>query len=167
VVARVSSPVFVGRVAEIGELEAAFQRAAAGQPVTVVVAGEAGVGKTRLVAELVNRSAGEGVTALAGACLNVGDGVLPYAPVVEVLRQLHRSLDEDELSRVLGEAGDYLARLVPELASPHGDGQRTERDPPGRMFELVQVPSAPLTNSSAWPRSSRMCVHLILVVNAG
>ncbi len=53
---RVSSPVLVDRDAEVAQLRAALQRAAAGQPATVVVAGEAGVGKTRLVAELVGNA---------------------------------------------------------------------------------------------------------------
>ena len=47
---RVSSPVLVGRDAEVARLKAALERAAAGRPAVVVVAGEAGVGKTRLVA---------------------------------------------------------------------------------------------------------------------
>jgi DNA-binding NtrC family response regulator len=54
---RVSSPVLVGRDAEAAQLRAALERAAAGEPAIVVV-GEAGVGKSRLVAELL-RHAGE------------------------------------------------------------------------------------------------------------
>ena len=55
---RVSSPVLVGRAAEAAQLWAAFERAQAGSPATVVVAGEAGVGKTRLVTELIGRADG-------------------------------------------------------------------------------------------------------------
>ena len=50
---RVVSPVFIGRGAELGRLEAALDGAAAGEPAVVIVAGEAGVGKSRLVAELL------------------------------------------------------------------------------------------------------------------
>ena len=46
---RVSCPVLVGRDAEVARLRAAIERAVAGQPATVLVAGEAGIGKTRLV----------------------------------------------------------------------------------------------------------------------
>ena len=53
---RVSSPVLAGRAAEAAQLWAAFERAQAGSPATVVVAGEAGVGKTRLVTELIGRA---------------------------------------------------------------------------------------------------------------
>jgi len=49
---RVASPTFVGRVEELQVLEAARRRAADGEPAVVLVGGEAGVGKTRLVAEL-------------------------------------------------------------------------------------------------------------------
>ncbi|HEX8860480.1 MAG TPA: AAA family ATPase, partial [Actinomycetes bacterium] len=50
-VQRISSPVLVGRAPELARLAAALERAAAGAPATVLVAGEAGVGKTRLLAE--------------------------------------------------------------------------------------------------------------------
>jgi len=86
---RVSCPVLVGRGAEVARLRAAIERAAAGQPATVLVAGEAGIGKTRLVTEAASyAAAGLGVVALAGGCLDVGEGVLAYAPVVEALRPL-------------------------------------------------------------------------------
>jgi len=52
---RVASPALVGRVKELQALEAAWGRAANGEPAVVLVGGEAGVGKTRLVAELTTR----------------------------------------------------------------------------------------------------------------
>src|SRR6266542_3503660 len=110
VVRRVSCPVLVGRAAEVARLRAALERAAAGEP-AVVVAGEAGVGKTRLVAELLHDAADGGVVALTGGCLDVGDGVLAYAPLVEALRQLARVLEPGELERVLGGARAAPARL--------------------------------------------------------
>ena len=54
---RVSSLVLVGRAAEAAQLWAAFERAQAGSPAPVLIAGEAGVRKTRLVTELVGRCA--------------------------------------------------------------------------------------------------------------
>jgi nitrogenase subunit NifH len=50
--------------------------------------GEAGIGKTRLVAELTARCVADGTKVLAGGCVPVGDGALPYAPIVEALRTL-------------------------------------------------------------------------------
>jgi predicted ATPase len=137
---RVSSPALVGRAAEAARLGAAFERAAAGQTTVVVVAGEAGVGKTRLVAELADRVRRQGALALAGGCLDVGDGVVAYAPVVEALRPLPGLLAPEELERVLGGARAELARLVPELAAPGTtppDGPGAGATVPGRLFELL------------------------------
>jgi DNA-binding CsgD family transcriptional regulator/tetratricopeptide (TPR) repeat protein len=134
---RVSSPVLVGRDAEVARLTAALERAAAGRPAILVVAGEAGVGKTRLVAELLGEAGERGAVALSGGCLDVGEGVLAYAPLVEALRPLVGVLDAAELERVLGGARGELARLVPELGSP--DGGRPPEAPlaPMRLFELL------------------------------
>jgi DNA-binding CsgD family transcriptional regulator/tetratricopeptide (TPR) repeat protein len=139
---RVSSPVFVGRAAEVAQLEMTLRQVVAGASATVVVSGEAGVGKTRLVTELINRAAGLGAVTLTGACLDVGDGVLPYAPLTEAFRRLATGLTEAELDWVLGEARGYLTRLVPEFGppeqpgpveSPAGGGLGT----PGQLFALM------------------------------
>lgn len=139
VVVRVSSPVFVGRANELAVLDGVLQLAVGGHPATAVIAGEAGVGKTRLVAELVDRASGQGISCLSGACLNVGDDVLPLAPMAEVLRQLRTAFDESDLARVLGDGRTYLARLVPELGTQPGEHQAVDAEPatPGRMFELI------------------------------
>jgi DNA-binding CsgD family transcriptional regulator len=133
---RVSCPVLVGRDAEVARLRAAIERAAAGQPATVLVAGEAGIGKTRLVSEAAGCATGLGVVALAGGCLDVGEGVLAYAPVVEALRPLARILGAAELERVLGDARDELTLLVPELGprNPAGPGGPLA---PSQLFELL------------------------------
>jgi AAA ATPase domain len=121
---RVSSPVLVGRDAEVAQLRSVLRRAAAGQSATVVVAGEAGVGKTRLVAELL-RYAGElGAVPLSGGCLDVGEGVLAYAPMMEALRPLGRVIDPGELERVLGGARGELARWCRSSARRPGGSRR-------------------------------------------
>src|SRR5215831_12416022 len=134
---RVSSPVLVGRAAEAAQLWAAFERAQAGSPVTVLVAGEAGVGKTRLVTEMIGRVREQGALALVGGCLDVGEGVVAYAPVAEALRSFAAAVDATELERVLGGARAELARLVPKLGAeasvPPAPGELV----PGRLFELL------------------------------
>jgi predicted ATPase len=132
---RVSCPVVVGRDAEAAQLRAALERAAGGQPAIVVVTGEAGVGKTRLVHDLVCRAGG--AVALTGGCLDVGDGVLAYAPLVEALRPLVGLLDAAELERVLGGARGELARLVPELGGAAGTRPAEAPLAPMRLFELL------------------------------
>ena len=137
---RVSSPTFVGRVEQLRRLQAALERAAAGAPATVLVSGEAGVGKTRLVGEFSARAAAAGARVLVGGCIQLGEGALPYAPIVEALRPLPRSLEPDELRRLAGPAPAELGRLLPELLGPGdlpadagvvvGTGQ-------ARLFELL------------------------------
>jgi predicted ATPase len=85
---RGSSPTFVGRVEELQTLEAAGKRATDGEPAVVLVGGEAGVGKTRLITELTGRLTAHGTRILPGGCVPIGEGALAYAPVVEALRTL-------------------------------------------------------------------------------
>jgi DNA-binding CsgD family transcriptional regulator/tetratricopeptide (TPR) repeat protein len=131
---RVSSPVFVGRVRETAQLRAALERARSGSPAVVVVGGEAGVGKSRLLGELRRQARELDVLTLAGGCLDVGEGVVPFAPIVEALRPVAALLEPAELEQVLGGARAELARLVPELAV--GD-QPSGALLPGRLFELL------------------------------
>ncbi|HEY2284164.1 MAG TPA: AAA family ATPase, partial [Streptosporangiaceae bacterium] len=81
-------------------------------------------------------AAGLGAIALAGGCLDVGEGVLAYAPMVEALRPLAGLLGPGELERVLGGAGEELARLVPELAARDAAGRAGQLEP-SRLFELL------------------------------
>lgn len=76
---------FVDRGRELAQLEAAFQRAAGGHPSAIVVAADAGVGKSRLLHEFASRVGGH---VLWGACLPISERGLPFAPFVEVLRSL-------------------------------------------------------------------------------
>jgi DNA-binding CsgD family transcriptional regulator/tetratricopeptide (TPR) repeat protein len=106
---------FVGRRAELGRLEAAFAYAARGEPVTLCVGGEAGVGKTRLVTRFAGQALGTGGRVLLGGCIELGEGSLPYAPLVEALRGLGRELEPAALDELVGPGRPLLARLLPEL----------------------------------------------------
>jgi predicted ATPase len=89
--ARISSPVFVGRGEELQRLQAALDGATAGTVGTVLVGGEAGVGKSRLLAEFRAGSASAGVRVLEGGSVDLGDGARPYDPFVAALRPWLRS----------------------------------------------------------------------------
>ena len=118
---RGASPTFVGRVEELELLEAARRRAADGEPAVVLVGGEAGIGKTRLVAELTNRCAAHGTRVLSGGCVPVGEGALPYAPIVEALRSLVADFGVAAARELVGPSWPELARLLPALGkSPRG-----------------------------------------------
>jgi DNA-binding CsgD family transcriptional regulator/tetratricopeptide (TPR) repeat protein len=147
--ATLTSPSFVGRTEELARLGAAVDRAAAGTPTTVLVGGEAGVGKTRLVGELVASARRAGATVLVGGCVELGGEGMPFAPLIEALRAFVRDLDEPALARLVpGRARAELARLLPELAAPDGPGTgerpASGGDPGpwsdrGRLFELLLV----------------------------
>src|ERR1700751_129952 len=85
-VGRISSPRFVGRAAELDALERLLARAASGSGRAVLVAGEAGIGKSRLVSELEERARGRGGCGLVGGCGEVGEGELAFAPIISALR---------------------------------------------------------------------------------
>jgi AAA ATPase domain len=132
---RVASPTFVGRTEELQTLEVARRRAADGEPAVVLVGGEAGIGKTRLIAELTTHCATDGTRVLAGGCVPVGDGVLPYAPIVEALRSLPAELGVDAVRELVGPSWPELARLLPDLGEPEvgPTGQAAQ----ARLFELL------------------------------
>ncbi|NEK57649.1 AAA family ATPase [Geodermatophilus sabuli] len=76
----------VGRAEELTRLLAAVDRALEGRAGGVLLAGDAGVGKTRLLDELSARAAGRGIRVLTGHCVDLGDVGLPYLPFVDLLR---------------------------------------------------------------------------------
>jgi tetratricopeptide (TPR) repeat protein len=80
--------VFIGRARELGELERALETAQAGTGATVLVAGEAGIGKTRLASELARRARGAGFEVLVGRSIDLVGTELPYQPFAEALRPL-------------------------------------------------------------------------------
>jgi DNA-binding CsgD family transcriptional regulator len=118
----------VGRREELEALEAALGRAVAGARETVLVAGEAGVGKSRLVGELLARAGSVGATALRAGCIELEGGGIPFGPLVEMLRSLAGGADGEELASVLGPARPELGRLVPELADPATGTEPGARD---------------------------------------
>ncbi|MGI5288815.1 helix-turn-helix transcriptional regulator [Nonomuraea polychroma] len=126
------SPLFVGRARELAVLGDALARARAEVPSTVLVGGEAGVGKTRLVGEFIDRA--DDAMVLVGGCLELGTEGLPFAPFTAVLRGLVRKLGRDGVAALVpGGATRGLARLLPEFGEPDKDGPEAR----ARLFELV------------------------------
>ena len=105
----------VGRDAELSMVAGRLGGAAEGAPGVVVVAGDAGLGKTRLVREVAAQARDRGWTVLAGGCLELSEGATMLAPVAQVLRGLARDRGEAELARLLEGPARRLARLAPEL----------------------------------------------------
>ncbi|MDJ0460809.1 helix-turn-helix transcriptional regulator [Streptomyces sp. H27-C3] len=128
------SPVFVGRADELAQLTDALARATAGEPQTLLVGGEAGVGKTRLIEEFLSAACREGVVVAEGGCVEIGAEGLPFAPFSTALRALRRRLPDEVATAAAGQEGE-LARLLPELGETTR-GQHTE-DGMTRLFELT------------------------------
>lgn len=129
---------FVGRAEEFNRLMTAYHLASSGQTQIVILAGEAGIGKTRLAAEFLQWATAQGAEVLSGRAFETG-GELPYQPLAQLLRQ---RLDQEqtpadllsetwlaELSRLLPELRDRC----PELPQPQPD-EATAR---GRLLEAI------------------------------
>jgi DNA-binding CsgD family transcriptional regulator/tetratricopeptide (TPR) repeat protein len=131
----------VGRQVELALLDELLGEARAGEPVTVLICGEAGAGKTRLVTEVTAAAREPGTRTLVGSCTAVGRWSFAFAPFVEALRPVVREL---AISGGGGgrPVGPGLTRLVPGLG-----GGAAGRDPPDpglfgvsaqlRLFEEV------------------------------
>jgi DNA-binding CsgD family transcriptional regulator/tetratricopeptide (TPR) repeat protein len=135
---RGSSPVFVGRVEELERLEAACVATGNGSPAVVLLGGEAGVGKTRLITELTGRITAHGTRALSGGCVPIGEGALAYAPVVEALRTLVADLSAGAVRELIGPSWPEMAHLLPALGDPAAGGSPGQaKHATARLFELV------------------------------
>ncbi len=143
---RASSPVLVGRGEQMAALEAALDSVRQGEPSAVLLGGEAGVGKTRLVREFGDAVAA-GARVLIGGCMQLGADGLPYAPFTATFRGLIREMGADAFAALLpGRAIRELARLLPELGAPAADGDpETARS---RLFEEVLSALEALTRQS-------------------
>ena len=138
---------FLGRTAELAVLAGAWRRAAAGERQVVVLAGEPGIGKTRLVNEFALAAHAEGARVLYGRCQpELG---VPYQPFMDALGLYLRGCGDEELAAQMRDWGGELARMVPGLARrlphlppPPAADAETER------YQLFQAVSNLLSRAS-------------------
>ncbi len=136
--------VFVGREEELERLQQLWKEATAGERRVALLAGEPGIGKTRLAVELAVRTGESGGVVLAGRCDE--DLGVPYQPFVEALRHYVTSAENRRLGRYAGE----LARLLPELTEFVGDLPEPLRsDPETERYRLFDALAAWLADVSA------------------
>ncbi|HYB26184.1 MAG TPA: AAA family ATPase [Solirubrobacteraceae bacterium] len=126
---RIVSPLFVGRREELAALQGVLDQAVAGHAATVLIAGDAGVGKTRLIDEFRRRVTAGAVRWMHGDCVPMGEHQLPYAPITGALRNLSHGSDEDRARLDTPE----FARLLPEL------GLKAADQPPSVQDSLAQA----------------------------
>ena len=136
---RSTSRVLVGRDGALSHLEALLDEAVtAGRLTTALVEGPAGMGKTRVVAELAERLRSRDVAVLVGHCVAQGGQTLPFAPLVDLLNDLVRREGATEVRRWAGPGAAELGRLVPALLGEH------KAEPPGsggssRLFQALST----------------------------
>jgi DNA-binding CsgD family transcriptional regulator/tetratricopeptide (TPR) repeat protein len=130
----------VGREIELAELEAVLADASAGRPSIAFLAGESGVGKTRLLSEFERRaSAGDPpARVIGGDCVELGEGELPYAPIVAALRPLARQHDQ-VLDDLPAATRAELGALIPGLGGAAAPTRQLDSDDAAqaRLFEAL------------------------------
>jgi hypothetical protein len=111
----------------------------------LLIGGDAGVGKTRLVEEAAERARESGHTVLVGGCLNVSEDAAPLAPFVEAMRTLIGALSPTELDEVIGPAAEVIGLILPGAGA--GPQQDSAGDPSSqaRLFEHLLGVLARLT----------------------
>jgi class 3 adenylate cyclase len=126
-----------GRDAEYEQVEIAWKEASTGARRAVLVAGEPGIGKTRLAAELGRAVDRDGGFVLFGRC---DDGLgVPYQPFVEALAHVVGHAPDAELAALLGPGAGELCRLVPELAQRLPGLAPTTSDPETERYLLFEA----------------------------
>jgi len=137
---------FVGRKGELEVLRGAWRHARSARRRLVLLAGEPGIGKTRLTSELAREAHDEG-TVLYAACQE--EALVSFQPFIEALRHYARSTELDS-ARALGPGAGELARLIPELASAlPARPATTPGEPETRRYLMFDAVSALLTEASA------------------
>ncbi|HYM96040.1 MAG TPA: AAA family ATPase, partial [Candidatus Sulfotelmatobacter sp.] len=132
---RVLCPTLVGRESELSDLEDALLATLRGEGGVVIVGGEAGTGKTRLVNTLATRARSLGCVVVSGAC-SEADLSLPYLPFLEAIGNHLQTEDLAQLRDRLGSAADELAQLFPQMgrpAAPPGEATQAKL----RLFESI------------------------------
>jgi tetratricopeptide (TPR) repeat protein len=113
-VERAASEIFVGRERERAQLEAALGEAIDGRGRLCLIAGEPGIGKTRLAEHVAARAGEHGATVVWGRCWE-GEGAPAFWPWVQVIRAVLRKCDAKTMAAWLGLGGPYVAQVVPEV----------------------------------------------------
>src|SRR5512135_3917842 len=135
---RGTSTRFIGRTDELAALDRLLS-SGDDRLRLALIGGEAGIGKSRLVAEWARRARAAGAMVLIGGAIEVGEAAaLPYVPLVEALRPLTAASNANAGGAdEVGPIGPDLERLLPDLVASHGARSRSRRA--GGLEEFAQV----------------------------
>jgi predicted ATPase len=111
---------FVGRQRELQFIRNHYEAARGGKARMILLVGELGIGKTRLLDEVAAHAAQDGLTVLRGGA-SEAEGMPPYLPFLEALGQYIRLTPPDQLREQVAVAPRILASLLPELAHSLGE----------------------------------------------
>ena len=140
--------VFVGREAELRQLQSAFDAALSGNGGLVMVVGEPGIGKTSVCEQLATYAAMRGGRTLRGHCYEEGSLSLPYLPFVEAMRTYVLDRDPEALRSELGSNAPYVARIVSEVRDKLAVEQPEGGDPEDDRWRLLQGVTTFLRNAA-------------------
>jgi DNA-binding CsgD family transcriptional regulator/tetratricopeptide (TPR) repeat protein len=132
----------VGRERELGMIDTAVETVADGRTSVTLIAGEPGIGKTRLLDEVAARASTRGATILRGGAFEA-EGMPPYLPFLEALGQYIRTASPERLRAEIGDTAATLATILPEIVARLGDLPAGYALPPEqarlRLFEAIGV----------------------------
>jgi len=142
-------PVLIGRAPQLAMLERLIAEVHQSHGHVVLIAGEAGIGKSRLVLETKARAIDQGFSVLQGRCFEP-DRALPFAPLLDLLRDVLATPLATALATALRPAGAELVRLFPELVEilPVG-GPESPSEPEQEKRHLFQALTQVLRHMAA------------------
>ncbi|MEU4013803.1 AAA family ATPase [Microbacterium sp. NPDC028030] len=158
----------VGRAAELVEVRRLFDGVRDGVPAALLVEGEAGIGKSRLVREF---AAGIEQTAdvHAGWCLDLGSARTPYGPLTGILRSIVARMGVERVRESVGVGAEALGMLLPELVDAPADRDRTSperlRDAIASLIEAAaeRAPQVLVVEDLHWADESTLAILSFLL----
>jgi len=128
---------FVGRDEQMSRLLARLEEVCNGHGSIVILTGEPGIGKTRLLEEFADLALQRGARVLRGACYD-GEWQPPYGPFAEAIAEYARTAETADLKAVLGNSAPTLARIAPSLHQHlSGIGEPVALDKDEERFRLL------------------------------
>ncbi|MCL4241622.1 MAG: AAA family ATPase [Dehalococcoidia bacterium] len=144
--ARARGTRFVGREPEFASLAGPLQAAERGEPGVVLLSGEPGIGKSRLLREFSARALADGWLVLSGRAYDT-EGMPPYLPFVDVLRQYVHASSDEELQPIVSAAPE-ITMLLPEVAARLGPVSPPLPGPESERYALFQAVSSFLAHAA-------------------